>query len=80
MSKVVSKSWFNVKNVQNNIKKCVDFSSVKWTKVCNEVLYSNHDPADVIKAKDQELERWKQYDVFADMRKETDKIGVLSLP
>ena len=62
-----SKSWFNVKNVQNNIKKFVDFSSVKWTNVCNEVLYNNHDPPDVIKAKDQELERWKQYDVFEEV-------------
>ena len=62
-----SKSWFNVKNVQNKIKKCVDFSSVKWTKVGNEVLYNNHDPPDVIKAKDQELERWKQYDVFEEV-------------
>ena len=62
-----NKSWFNVRNTQNGVKKCVDFSTVKWKKVINEVLFSSQDSPEVLEAKDQELQRWKHYDVFEEV-------------
>ena len=59
--------WFNVKSIKNGVKKCVNFSTVKWTKVSKEVLYSSQDSSEVTKAKREELEKWKQYDVMEEV-------------
>ena len=67
----VYKYWFNVQSCSTQKIKALDFSKVKWKAVDKEVLYnSNNDPA-ILEAKCEELERWREYDVYD----EVDNIG-----
>ena len=65
-----NKHWFNVKNIMSNVIKCVDFEKVEWQIVEEEVLYSSSNNPQVLAAKQKELEKWKDYDVYEEVDNE----------
>ena len=65
--KAGNKSWFNVKNLGNSVMKSVDFASVEWSKLEDEVFFSAINSPEVLQAQVEELEKWKEYGVYEEV-------------
>ena len=60
----INQYWLNVKNLQNGIMKSVDFEQItEWTKIQEEVLFSADNSPEVLKAQQDELDKWHEYKV-----------------
>uniref|UniRef100_A0A7M5XEQ1 Integrase catalytic domain-containing protein n=1 Tax=Clytia hemisphaerica TaxID=252671 RepID=A0A7M5XEQ1_9CNID len=65
-----NKHWFNVKNLVSGVIKCVDFENIEWQPVEGEVLYSSSNNPQVLAAKQKELEKWIEYNVYEEVDNE----------
>ena len=60
-----NKYWFNVKDLEDDTMKSVDFENIRSWKNCNEeVLLCKNDTFEVVEAKLRELENWKNNNVY----------------
>ena len=61
----ISQYWLNVKNLQNGIMKSVDFEQItEWTKIQEEVLFSDDNSLDILEAQQDELDKCHEYKVY----------------
>ena len=61
----INQYWPNVKNLQNGIMKSADFEQItEWTKIQEEVLFSADNYPEVLKAQQDELDKWREYKVY----------------
>ena len=59
------KYWMNVKHLTSGIMKSIDFENITdWTLLEDEVLYTENNNIDIINAQKDELEKWKEYNVY----------------
>ena len=65
-AKGVHKYWFNIKNIKDDNMKCVNFEVIRGWKnlTTEEVLWANTETFPVTEAKMQELQKWKDNDVY----------------
>ena len=63
-------SRFNVYDVEEKQEKCIGWSNVEeWKEIAlEEILLSSFDIPSVIEAKFQELENWKQCNVYHEVK------------
>ena len=60
-----SKSWFNVKDLEDDTMKSVDFENIRsWKNLNEEVLLCKNEKFEVVEAKRRELENWKNNNVY----------------
>ena len=60
-----NKSWFNVKDLEDDTMKSVDFENIRsWKNLNEEVLLCKNETFEVVEAKLRELENWKNNNVF----------------
>ena len=62
-----NKSYLNVKNVKTGAIGGVDFRGVEWTKLDTETVYNIENVHDVIVAQHEELESWKENNVYTEV-------------
>ena len=64
-----NKTWLNIKNLQDNSHRSVDFSKIEGWKNIEEVLITKHSDksVDILKAKSVELENWKMHKVYEEV-------------
>ena len=68
----INQYWLNVKNLQNGIMNSVEFEQIKeWTKIQEEVLFSADNSPGVVKAQQDESDKWHEYKVYD----EVDDLG-----
>ena len=73
-----NKYWFNVKDLDNDSMRSVDFENVSsWKNINEEVLISKNETFEVTEAKLRELENWKNNKVYQEVDDENQsKISV----
>ena len=54
----------------SGVIKCVDFENIQWQPVEEEVLYSSSNNPQVLAAKQKELEKWTEYNVYEEVDNE----------
>ena len=60
-----NKYWFNVKDLEDNTMKSVDFENIEsWKNLNEEVLLCKNETFEVVEAKLRELENWKNNKVY----------------
>ena len=63
-----NRNWFNVRNLQNDVNKSVDFSRVQeWYTIPVEVLYNANENSEISAAKNDEFEKWRQYEAYEEV-------------
>ena len=70
----VHKYWFNVKDVDTDAMKSINFNELKqWSYATEDILINSYNPnaVDIIQAKSKELQNWKDHNVYS----EVDNIG-----
>ena len=65
------KYWFNIKDLEDDSMKCVDFENISsWKNLNEEVLLCKNETFDVVEAKLKELENWKNNKVYNEVDNE----------
>ena len=60
-------NWLNVKNLDTGEIKAIDFTYIDWSPVIEEVQYTEALSHGEVQAQQQELERWKRYNVYSEV-------------
>ena len=64
----IYRHWLNVKNMKNGCMQSVDFDKIsQWTPVHEEVMYSAENSQEVLQAQKDELDKWKEYQVYEEV-------------
>ena len=64
----IYRHWLNVKNMKNGRMQSVDFDKIsQWTPVHEEVMYSAENSQEVFQAQNDELDKWKEYQVYEEV-------------
>ena len=64
----IYRHWMNVKNMKNGRMQSVDFDKIsQWTPVHEEVMYSAENSQEVLQAQKDELDKWKEYQVYEEV-------------
>ena len=64
----IYRHWMNVKNMKNGCIQSVDFDKIsQWTPVHEEVMYSAENSQEVLQAQKDELDKWKEYQVYEEV-------------
>ena len=64
----IYRNWLNVKNMKNGRMQSVEFDKIsQWTPVHEEVMYSAENSQEVLQAQKDELDKWKEYQVYEEV-------------
>ena len=66
----VHKYWFNVKDVDTDAMKSLNFNEWKqWRYVTEDILINSYNPndVDIIQAKSKELQNWKDHNLYSEV-------------
>ena len=65
----IHKNWLNVKHLSTGAMKAVDFEKLEsWDLLEDEILYNTENTAEVLDAQQQELQKWKEYSVYTEVK------------
>ena len=60
-----NKYWFNVKDLEDDTMKSIDFENIRnWKNLSEEVLLCKNETFQVVEAELRELENWKNNNVY----------------